>query len=252
MLIRTASLTVRVRDVRGAATRAAILATAGGGYLESEQIGNPPPFPPGPLPFAQASRRGQGRSSWASVTVRVPSQVFPATISALAALGSLLTENVQTQDVTQQVVDVNSRVASAQSAVARLRTLFARATTVGAVLAVQNALASAEANLESLQAEAAVLARQTQLTTVTATFLAAAVPVHRPRPPGFLSGLRTGWHALMITGQGLLTGVGFALPWAPLLGALAALAWWGWRQRSARRRVPEAPTPTAPDPGAPA
>ncbi len=251
MLVRTASLTVRVRDVRAAANRAAALATSGGGYLESEQVGSPEPFPPGPLPFAQSSRGSAGRWPSASVTIRVPSARFQATISTLAAIGTLVTESVQTQDVTQQVVNVTSRVASAESAVARLRTLFARAKTVDAVLAVQSALASQEASLESLQAQAAVLARQTQLTTVTATFLAAAGPVHRARPAGFMSGLRAGWHALTVTGQGFLVAVGFALPWALLLGALAGLAWWGWRRRPVRRDRSEPPAPAEPGPATP-
>ncbi|HUY97820.1 MAG TPA: DUF4349 domain-containing protein [Verrucomicrobiae bacterium] len=248
-LIHTANLTVRVRDVRAAAERAATLAATAGGYLESEQVGSPPPILPEPIPFVPSTHRGVGRAAWASVTVRVPSPRFQPTVTTLAALGTLITESVQTQDVTQQVVDVTSRVASATAAVARLRTLFARAKTVGAVLAVQSALASEEATLESLQAQAAVLSRQTQLTTVTATFLAAAVLVHRAPAAGFVSGLRAGWHTLTTAGQALLVAGGFALPWVLLLGAVAGLASWGWRQRSVRRGGSDPPpTPTASGP----
>ncbi len=245
-LIRTANLTVRVAEVRAALGRAADLAVANGGYVQSEELGAPEPFVVGPVPYAQAGHGTAPRFASALVTVRVPAATFERTVSTLASLGALVSELISTRDVTQQVVNVASRIETARAAVARLRTLFARARTVAGVLAVQAALAREEANLESFQAQAALLARQTQLMTVTATFLAAVRPLHQTGSGGFQSGLIAGWNALTAAGRALLTAVGFALPWILVLGVLGALAWWAWRRGPARRQRRPPATPTAP------
>ena len=229
-IIYTASLTVRAADVRAAASRAAGLATAAGGYVSSE-----------------STRANHAHPAEATVFIqlKIPVASYQATLATLAStLGTRLSLSQQAQDVTLTVADVSSRVASAQAAIAALRGLLARAGTVSSLLAVQDQINAEEANLEALLSQQRALSHATSYGTVSVLLVS-----RRPPPAGhpvkitggFAGGLAAGWHAVRQLASWLLTGIGAVLPFTAFVAAAIFLGFRGRRWLARRRSGPAQP-----------
>jgi hypothetical protein len=216
-LIRTAELTVRVRDVRAAADEAARLAAAATGAVASEE------------------RSGSGERASAVVRLRVPPEQFDATVARLADLGEELDRRVGTTDVTDEVVDLESRLATQRASVARVRALLDGAEALADVVQIEGELTRRTADLESLQARLAAVRGQVEQSTITLSLVgddAAGAAATGPR--GFRDGLEAGWEALVAVTRAVGVTAGALLPFTPLL-LVAALVW-------RLRRRPAGPT----------
>lgn len=226
-------ITVRVRDVGRASSRAEALALEVDGVVFSEQTSAGP------------GRRGGGE---ATLTLRVPPAQFASTLDSLGRLGRELSRSRSAQDVTTELTDVDSRVRSQERSVARIRSLLAEADTIGEVVQIESELARREADLESLQAQLARLRDVTDLATIDVTFLARGTdprPVPDEDDLGFAAGLRGGWDALVSIALVTLTVLGALLPFlvtAALLGLPA------YALLRARRRGTPTPSGPAPEP----
>jgi hypothetical protein len=210
-LVYTAQFTVQATDVTTAVSRVTSIVAAAGGYISQENVG-----------------------STATLQVKIPVAVYPATLSQLTSgtLGSRMSLEQQAQDVTQQVADVTSQVASDDAAIAQLRALLTRAGSVGDLLTVQDQINSEESALESMQAQQKALDNETAFATVTITVLgpvvkAVVVPIPR-HPVGLVSGLTAGWHAFRTTLTWLLAILGAIAPFAALIAVAGYL---GYRAR---------------------
>jgi hypothetical protein len=232
-IVYTASLTVRATDISRAASLAARIATAAGGYVSSENT---------------LLDRVEPAQSTVNLQVKVPFAAYQATLSALSTrLGTRISVSQQAQNVTETVADVTSRVTSAQAAITQLRALLARAGSVGDLLTVQNQIDQEESDLESLQSRERALSDETSYATLTLVLVSKPPGTVKKRKVagGFAGGVEAGWHGLRVLVSLLLTGVGAALPFA----ALAALAGYGayrtrrWLLR--RRAAPPAAGPSA-------
>jgi hypothetical protein len=223
-IIYTAQLTVRAASVGTAAARAAQIAEGAGGYVSNESTSADPDHP------SQAT---------ATVQLKIPVASYPATLGQLASsLGTQLSLQEQTQDVTEQVADVNSQVTSFQAAIAQLRALLSHAGSVGDLLNVQNQINDEESALEALQAQQRALSHETSYATVALTILGpkAKPVVHHPKaPPSLAGGLGTGWHALRVTVSWVLASLGVVVPFAAV-AALAGFVLYQGRRWLLRRR----------------
>jgi len=231
--IYTAQLTVRAQNVSSAAAKAAQITDGVGGYVSNETTSADPDHP---------------SEATATVQVKIPVASYPATLGQLAAsLGTRLSLQEQSQDVTEQVADVNSQVASYQAAIAQLRALLAHAGSVGDLLSVQNQINSEESALEALQAQQRALSHETSYATVSITIFGpkAKPVVHHPKaPPSLAGGLGAGWHALKVSLSWTLAFLGAIAPFAAI-AAIAVYAVYRARRWMIRRRP--APRPAAPE-----
>jgi hypothetical protein len=231
-IIYTAHLAVRAKDVAAAAAKATSIATAAGGYVSNQQETIPP---------------GRHQVPEVSLELKIPVAAYTTTLTNLSAqLGRRISFGQHAQDVTQQVADVNSRVTSAVAAIKQLRALLSKAGTVSALLSVQEEINSQEANLEALLAQQRSLAHQTSYATISVTVIGqhtARVKKHA-KIPGFLAGLRGGWHALVLVVGWALTALGSALPLGILVVALG-VAFVTWRRLARRRNPPTVDPPAA-------
>jgi hypothetical protein len=232
-IIYTGTITVRVPDVDQAAETAIRLAERLGGFVGSDH----------------RAVAGDPDAARAVLELRIPADEFPAAVDELARLGDEESREVQTQDVTEEVVDLAARIATAQASVERTRALLGRAESIEDIVAIEAELAEREAALASLAARQRRLADLTTLSTITAQLLAReAAPAAEPDQVGFLTGLAAGWRGLVRSLTLLLTGLGVLLPWLVVLGGpTAAGVWWARRRRS----LPPAPTTGAPAPADP-
>lgn len=177
-----------------------------------------------------------GRTSSASLTVRVPAERFDAAMRGLAELGKVGHQSRNTEDVTTKVIDTDVRVASQEASIRRIQTLLSRAERIGDVISIESELARRQADLESLKSQQKWLSDQTAMSTIQ-------VEVTRTERPtaddgdGFLAGLTAGWHALGASLVAVLTITGAVLPFAALAALAGLPVWWLLRGRLRRRTV---------------
>ncbi|WP_030381358.1 MULTISPECIES: DUF4349 domain-containing protein [unclassified Streptomyces] len=225
-IIRTASLTVRVKDVPKALGTARTAAEDAGGYVGDE-----------------TTRRDAEGHEHTRVVLRVPAGKYDEVLGDLQGTGVLLHRTAKAEDVTDQVVDVDSRVKSQRASVARIRELMDRADKLGDVVALEGELSSREADLEALLAQQASLKDRVGLATITLSLTgapAAAKKAAGDDGPGFLDALAGGWDVFLTLLRWIALAVGALLPFAAVI-ALGALVW----TRLVRPRLPRRPAPVA-------
>ncbi|MFI1565180.1 DUF4349 domain-containing protein [Streptomyces sp. NPDC020490] len=234
-IIRTASLTVQVKDVPKALDQARTTTENAGGYVGEENT----------------TRDADGHEH-TRVVLRVPVEKYDGVLTDLQGAGKLLDRTAKAEDVTDQVVDVESRIKSQRASVARVRELMDQATKLSDVVALEGELSGREADLEALLAQQASLKDRTSLATITLSL--SETPVKKAAEddgdPGFVDALAGGWDAFVTMLRWLAVAFGAVLPFA-VVAALLVLVWRRLVRPRLPRRTAAAPVPGAPMPNAP-
>ncbi|MGP3774864.1 DUF4349 domain-containing protein [Streptomyces sp. SDT5-1] len=215
-VIRTARLSVRVKDVPEALAEARAAAENAGGMVGDE--------------VTDRDSHGHERSR---VTLRVPQESYAEVLDELAGGGRLLERNETAKDVTDEVVDVGSRIKSQRASVARVRELMDRAEKLSDVVTLEGELGSRQSELESLLAQQASLKNRTSLATITLRLTEPhppAAPVE-DKDPGLLDALAGGWNAFTTGLKWIGMGVAAILPFAVVL-ALPTFLFLRFRRRA--------------------
>ncbi|GAA2196474.1 DUF4349 domain-containing protein [Streptomyces bangladeshensis] len=226
-IIRTASLTVEVKDVPKALAAARTAAEDAGGYVGTETT----------------SRDTDGHER-TRVVLRVPAERYDEVLTGLQGTGRLVGRTAKAVDVTDQVVDVDSRITSQRASVSRIRALMDKATKLSDVVALEGELSSRQADLEALLARQASLKDRTSLATITLSLSEKPVRQADDDTPGFTDALAGGWHVFVAMLRWIALALGAALPFAALAALLAVLWLRVVRSRPPHRAEP-APAPTA-------
>ncbi|MFG2648307.1 DUF4349 domain-containing protein [Streptomyces sp. NPDC048436] len=217
-IIRTASLTVRVKDVPKALDEARTVALDAGGVVGDETT--------------DRDGRGHERSR---IVLRVPQDQYEEVLKSLEGTGKLIERKAKAQDVTDQVVDVDSRVKSQRASVARVRELMDKATKLSDVVTLEGELGSRQSELEALLAQQSSLKDRTAMSTITLSLSETTVKKAEADDddPTFVDALSGGWSAFVTMLRWLAVAVGAVLPFA----AVAVLLFVLW-QRLVRPRLP--------------
>ncbi|XUL91817.1 DUF4349 domain-containing protein [Streptomyces galilaeus] len=233
-IIRTASLSVRVKDVPKALDEARTTTENAGGFVGNETT----------------TRDGQGHER-TRVVLRVPSDKYDEVLADLEGAGKLLDRTAKAQDVTDQVVDVESRITSQRASVARVRELMDRATKLSDVVELEGELSTRESDLEALLAQQSSLKDRTSLATITLSLSQTPVAkaAAKDDSPGFVDAVAGGWHVFVTMLRWIALALGAVLPFA----AVAALLVVVWLRLVRPRRAAAVPAATAvgPLPAAP-
>lgn len=224
-IVRSAQVSITVRDVDGAADRLAALAAAQGGVVDSKSLGT----------AGDPARTSDAPTAYGSITVRVPADKLDALLGELGTVGSVTSQSVDAYDVTTQSIDLQARVQSLETSVTRLRDLMAKAGSVGDLLAAETALSAREQELESYQQQLDALQGQVAMSSVGVSLTLEATA--KADPDGFGDGVSSGWAGLVATVNGIIIGFGFLLPWIAVVGVGWLLVWGVIRLVRARRRV---------------
>lgn len=234
-LVSTAELVVVAKDVDRASAAAETAVTERGGFV-----------------FGQEDTANE--SGRATLTLKVPPKEFRDLLAVLADLGRVEQRNVRTDDVTAEGVDLDARIVSAEKSVERVRGFLQETTNVSELSSVEAELTSRETELEQLVGQRRVLDDRVSLATITLTLTAKPAPAppvgdSLRNVPGFGGALASGVGALVKVIRVVGAGVGYALPFAVVLGAPLLMV------RTLRRRrrsaPPAAPTTSVMDPPEP-
>ena len=196
-IIKTSSLTIRVKNVEKSITQAQDLATQFEGRVDdSSQYKNP----------------GSEDSLSANLTIRVPSANLEKALEAFKGLGDVESSSISATDVTMQKVDLDARIAALTTSIERFRELITSATNTSDLIAAETALAERQAELDSLTAQLKYLSEQVDMSVIYLALLPndsfSAI-----KPIGFLAGIEKGFVALLNAAANLTSILGYFIPW---------------------------------------
>jgi hypothetical protein len=148
MLIRTASLQVRVEDVAKAHAEVVRIAREAHGYV------------------ADTTLSAESGPAYATITIRVPSEGLESVMDRIAALGKLLQKQISAQEVTEEYVDLTSRRRNLEREEQRLLDLLQRAGKIRELLDVESTLARVRGEIEHIAGRMRYLENRVNLSTI--------------------------------------------------------------------------------------
>jgi len=163
-IIRTAYITVEVKDVTGSVDALKTLVATKGGYLSSTNI-----------------QTGYNNQLSGSVVLRIPASAFDDTLTGVKALGTVKSVSTQGEDVTEQYVDVQAQITSYQNQLAQYNEIMKKAVKVSDVIEIQQQIDQVQTNLDRLEGQLKYLNNRIDLATITVT-------LQEPEPVGGTTG----------------------------------------------------------------
>jgi hypothetical protein len=147
-------------------------ATATRAHLESRvtELG-------GYVSASDSTRHQENNETWLEgyVVLRVPSENFSTMKAAAGEDATVLSEQEETEDVTDQLVDLNARLENLRAERDQLRSLYNRSNSTEDVLAVQERLSDVQGEIERLEAQKRSLEDRVAFSTLR-------VEYEEPRP----------------------------------------------------------------------
>ncbi len=229
MVIKTAALYIRVRDVDKAYSEALKLVEASDGYVQS-----------GTLSETEGAR--------ADIIIKIKPEGFLGLVTELEKLGAVESKNISGQDVTEEYYDLAAELENALEVRQRFFELLRKASDVDEAIRVEQELERVGSNINRIKGRMKYLETMTDESTINLTLYG----LQRPKPEPFLNWSKVG-HGFVVAAQVLvkiLIGILYALVVLIPLAAIVLLVIWAVirivRARKTRkaRNTRELKTPT--------
>ncbi len=163
LVIKDAQLDLLVRNTAQALDRVTALTGEEGGYIISSKTWY------------------QDGYLYASLRLGIPSARFEAALNQLRAVGlTVLSENAQGQDVSDQYVDLQSKLTNLEATASRVREFLKDAKTIEESLRINQQLAELEAQIEQIKGQMRYFEGRSAYSTVTVS-LTPEYPTPTPR-----------------------------------------------------------------------
>lgn len=176
-----------------------------------------------------------GNKTWQTgyVELRIPNENFPSLQTEIEEVGTVVSSNTETQDVTDQLVDLEARLKNLKSQREKLRELYTDANETNDVLEVQERLSEVQSAIERLEARQKSLQDRVAYSTITVQL--------RESPPddvnvleqqkwyqkGVLPAFLASVDGVAVVLRALVVGTAYALPYLAVfavpLGAIVLL-----------------------------
>jgi hypothetical protein len=176
-VVRTGTLDLRIaRHTFGTVIgRITTIAAAAGGFIADAQTFESAAIPSG------------------TVTIRIPSARFNATVEQLRALGTVVTATTRGVDATGQYTDLQAGLQAATATRDQYLTVLARATNIGDILAVQDRIQTVQTQIDQLTGQIQELDNQTTYGTITISVNEPGPTAKPPVRPNHPSGISIAW-----------------------------------------------------------
>lgn len=156
-----------------------------------------------------------------TVVFRVPSGLFDATLQTLRGLGSVSTEKITGQDVTEEYVDLEARLKAQHAVEEQYLAILKDAKSIPDILAVQEKLGEVRTEIERAEGRRRFLDNQTSLSTFT-VHLAKHIEAVDASGPGFGASIRKAGRDAVDVAIAIINGairlIGVLAPLVLLLG----------------------------------
>ena len=227
-IIQTASLQLQVEAVGAGFEEVGRIATATGGFVASSSFS-----------YRDGDDDREQRQV-ASLTIRVPAEVYPNVLSQLRGLAETVDfEESNASDVTEEFTDLQSRLRNLEATETQLLRLLGRAETISDILIVQDRLNNVQGEIEFVKGRLQLIGDLTDLATISVHLRPVDGALVAPDGGGvnLSETIAEAWDdSLAFLGsiaEGVLTVVVFAW-WVPVIGVPAAAIAWGASRRGPR------------------
>lgn len=132
-IIKTASITLEVKDVPGAVETLKNIAAQKSGYISSTNVQN-----------------GYNNRLSGSVVIRVPQAEFENTLTGVKAIGTVKFSSTQGEDVTEEYVDIQAQNTSYQNQLAQYNEIMKKAVTISDVIEIQQQIDRVQTELNRI------------------------------------------------------------------------------------------------------
>ncbi len=215
--IKTGNLSVEVADVPKAQQEAEKIAKMVGGRIETSNKSN-----------------DEGRLASAELTLRVPVGSFETAVNRIRKLGRVLTDSLNGEDVTAQVVDSEARLKVMRAEEDQYVELLKATKKIGEVLSVKEKLSQVRQDIESLDATRKALREQSAESTINLSLSEKPSPEKPKHDENWLDNV---WgnavSSLNSVGRGLGTVGVFLFVFSPIWLPVSIGGWW-WSRRVRR------------------
>jgi len=161
-VIYQATVSLEVDTVPSALTRVQTIAKSLGGWVDN------------------ISSYGGQTQTQATITIRVPQDQFFTALDNLQSLGTVQSQNVSSQDVTEQYIDLEARLKSSQLEKQSLQALLAKVATVNDEILIQGQLTQVQSQIESLQGQINYIQNRVDMASITVALNIPAQNVGQP------------------------------------------------------------------------
>jgi hypothetical protein len=161
-----------------------------------------------------------------TISLRVPSTSFSQALSDASKLGTVMSRDVDSQDVTEEFLDLEARLKNAQAQERALLDLMGKAETVDEILQVRQYLSQTQMEIEQLKGRMRFLEEHTSYSTLTLSLYEVGTEVVAASQWGFVDALKDALHAFVDSINSMIIFVGGAIPVALIL---AMFGWVGYR-----------------------
>ncbi|MGI9076872.1 MAG: DUF4349 domain-containing protein [Gemmatimonadaceae bacterium] len=220
MIIRTGSANIEVDSLEIGIEKVRQLALRVGGYIANTSI-----------------QSGGEQMRSATLEIKLPANRWSEAITGLRPIGKVESVNESAEDVGEEFVDLTARVGNARRLEQRLVIILATRTgKLADVLAVERELARVRQEIERYEGRLRYLRTRVAVSTLSVT-------VHEPAPiVGEYRGssvigeaFKNAWRNFVAFVAGLIASLGFLIPLAAIVLAVALLARRFWRRRPPRK-----------------
>ena len=229
MIIRTATLQLKVKDVTASVDTVRSLASTHGGYIASSES------------------HIEGEYTVATLTLQVPAAQFDDAMTQLRKIGvKAIGENVSSSDVTEEYTDLQSQLRNLQATEQRIQALMSRAERIEDILTLDRELRQIQSEIERIMGRTNYLSKRAEMSSITVTLypeIAAVEP---------LVTTDEGWNPMKIASEAWEASLEMLSGVAAVAITVAVFMWWAvplllialWLALRPRRNTPPAPSPT--------
>ena len=164
LIIKTADISVQVKDFQQANDEAVSISKSAGGYVTGTS--------------AQSDR---GIPTSGSLTMRVPVSSFEKTLNRLAKLGKVTSRSINGEDVTGESVDLESRLRNLRAEERQYLEIMNRANRIPDIVTVTNELSRVRGEIEQAQGRLKYLKSAAAMSTINLTVSEKEKPKPQPK-----------------------------------------------------------------------
>jgi hypothetical protein len=173
-IIKTAYITIEVKDVTGSVEALKSLVESKNGYVSSSSISE-----------------GYNKRLSGTVVLRIPQSEFDTTLTGVKAIGTVKSVSTQGEDVTEEYVDIQAQKTSYQNQLAQYNEIMKKAVKVSDVIEIQQQIDRVQTTLNQLEGRLKYLNSRIDMSTITVT-LQEPEPLGGETGPSFISALNEG------------------------------------------------------------
>ncbi len=221
-IIRTAQVTIEVKDVIASADALKDLAIQNGGYLSSSNF-----------------QTGYNNRRSATVVLRVPQSSFESVVEGIKKTGTVRSASTQAEDVTEKYIDLQAQKTSYQNQLAQYNVILKKADKVEDIIKVQAQIDQVQTSLDRLEGRIRYLNSRVDLSTIT-VYLQEPEPVGGETGHSFIAAVNEGISGFFGMIDALIVLCFTLLPIAIIGGA----GFWVYRWRKGKAKgTPETAVP---------